>query len=136
MDTNMNVAPMGTIYKSVKSFSPYGSLTPSSYNSYLNSGTQNVLLGKAISMLTYVAFTTAIGFINIYAAAMVGLAGMAMAVKDVIQAIDPQTAVIGCKWTTYTAGSDDYQYYNRLYANLACTGSSSLQISYEHFTVY
>ncbi|MFT5875151.1 MAG: hypothetical protein ACI8WT_004132 [Clostridium sp.] len=136
MDTNIAVTPAGTVWKSVKSFSPYGGLTSSDYSNYLNSGQQNLLLNQAIGVLTYTAFTTALGFINIYSAVMVGLAGVAIAIKDVIQAINTNTLVLGCKWTTWTAGSSDYEYSERFYANTSCTGSYYYKLSYEHFTVY
>lgn len=136
MDTNSVVIPYGTIYKSVKSLTPYGSLTSSDYNKYLNSGKQNIALGKALDTLTVTTLATLISYMSPYVAIVVSLTGVAANVKAVLNAVNPKTEYLGCAWTTYTCGAEDYEYNNRFYANTACTGTYKLELSYEHFMVY
>lgn len=136
IDTNIDVAPMGTIYKSVKSLSPYAGLTSSDYNQYLNSGKQNISLGKRLDSVTNATLSLLIGATYGFMGILVSLTYVAEAVYSVLKNVDPATQYLGCLYTTWTAGSDDYQYYSKFYANTACTGTYSLQVSYEHFTVY
>ncbi len=130
------VTPYGPIYKSVKSLTPYGSLKSSDYNKYLNSGKQNIALGKALDTLTATTLATLISYTNPYVGILVSLASVAANVKAVLNAVNPKTEYLGCAWTTYTCGAEDYEYNNKFYANTACTGTYKLELSYEHFTVY
>ncbi|MBS4535468.1 hypothetical protein GOQ29_07520 [Clostridium sp. D2Q-14] len=136
MDTNTAVMPTGTVYKSVKSLSPYGSLTPSDYNKYLTSGKQNRYLGQALNSLTITALAAIIGLFHPYLGIAVTLSGVAQGVYNVLVAVNPRTQYLGCTYTTYTAGASDYKYINKFYANRECTGTYRRAISYEHFIIY
>lgn len=127
----------GTVWKSTKSLKPYGSLTSSDYSKYLTQGKQNLSLGKQLDSLTVTVLSSLIGSLHTYAGIAVSLAGVALEVKDTLQAVNPKTKYLGCRYTTYTTPSgSDYQYFNRFYANTDCTGKYQLEISYEHFIVY
>lgn len=137
-NTNVAVSSSGTTYKSIKSLSPYGGLQPSDYNQYLSTGQQNIALGKSIDKFTVTALE---GLLACYAFPYVGicefLGNVAADILDYMDSSNPATQYLGLIYTTYTTvGGDDYQYYNRFYGNVACTGPSVLEISYEHFTVY
>lgn len=120
----------------MKSLSPYGSLTPSDYNRYLSSGVQNLTLGKAIDTYTITALSTVVALSFPYVGIAMSLAGVAKAIYNVIVNINPKTEVLGCAYTTYTCGASDYMFINKFYANRECTGSYSVEVSYEHFMVY
>jgi len=135
---DMNIANManGTVWKGVKSLSPYGSLTPSDYDDYLSSGKQNIDLGKALDSLTVTALAAIIGALHPYVGIAVTLADVAEGVYNVLVTVNPKTEYLGCAYTTYIAGTSDYKYINKFYANRECTGTYRKEISYEHFIVY
>jgi hypothetical protein len=131
---NTNIAPMA-IYTTVESFTPYANLTTSDYDIYSGSGKQNLDLGGSITTLTYTAFTTAIGFYNFFAAVMIGLAGVAIAVYDVIKSINPQTHYLYVEYTIWKYDAFNYEYNNKFYADPACTGPYDFRLSYTHYRV-
>ncbi len=134
--SNSNILVGATIWKGVKSLSPYGSLKASDYNNYLSSGKDNVALQKQLNELTVTVFSALIGSLHPYLGIAVSLATVAKSVYDTFLAVNPQTKTLGCAWTTYTCGAMDYKYINKFYANSECTGSYRQEISYEHFIVY
>ncbi|EOC99874.1 hypothetical protein [Caldisalinibacter kiritimatiensis] len=136
MDTNIAVMANGTVWKSEKSLSPYGSLTPSDYDDYLSSGKQNIDLGKALDELTITALSAVIGLLHPYLGIAVSLATVARGVYNVLVEVNPETEYLGCAYITYIAGASDYKYINKFYANKECTGTYRKEISYEHFIVY
>lgn len=126
----------GKVWEGVKSLSPYGKLKSSDYNKYVSSKKQNISLGKSLDQLTVTALTSLIGTLHSYIGIAVSLAGVASHVYKVIVNINPKTKYLGCSYITYRAGSSDYKYINKFYANSQCTGKYHTEISYEHFTVY
>ncbi len=136
MDMNITAIPQGKVWKGVKSLSPYGSLRPSDYDDYLNSGKQNISLGKALDKLTVTALAAVIGGLHTYLGIAVTLVGVAEEVYNVLAEVNPKTEYLGCTYKTYTAGASDYKYINKFYANRGCTGTYRKEISYEHFIVY
>lgn len=133
---NSGISPRGTIWKGVKSLSPYGSLKESDYDDFLASGKQNVALGKALDELTITALSAVIGSLHSYLGIAVSLAGVAEKVYNVLVKVNPKTEYLGCTYTTYIAGASDYKYINKFYSNAECTGKYRREVSYEHFTVY
>lgn len=136
LDPNSNTLTRGSVWKSEKSLSPYGSLKASDYNKYLSAGKQNIGLGKALDNLTVTALSAVISSFNTYSGIAVSLATVAKGVYDVLVEVNPKTQYLGCAYTTYTCGASDYKYINKFYANKECTGKYKQEISYEHFIVY
>lgn len=130
------ITPYATYWKGTKSLKPYGKLKASDYNKFLNSGKQNIALGKSMDVLTATALSLILSKVNTYVGIAVDLFNVAVGVKTVIESINPKTKYLGCKYKTYIHGAYDYKYINRFYANKKCTGKYKKTISYEHFIVY
>lgn len=132
-----NKAGLLGVWKSVyKGFSPYGSLTRSSYSKRLSSGTQNIALGKALDALTVGALSLILGATSFWSGITVSVTGTVASVYSALKSANPKTTYLGCKYTTWIAGASDYQYICDYYANKQCTGTSKRVIIYEHFRVY
>lgn len=124
-------------WKSVyKGFSPYGSLTQSSYSKRLSSGTEDIALGKALDQITAGALSTILSLTSFWVGITVSISGTALSVYNTLKSANPKTEYLGCKYTTWIAGSSDYKYVCDYYANKQCTGTNKRVIIYEHFRVY
>lgn len=122
LDANSDISTRGTVWKSVKSLSPYGNLKPSDYNKFLASGKQNVSLGRTLDAITVTALSSVITRLHPYAGFIGSLATVAQSVYSTFIAINPKTQHLGCAYTTYTFGTSDYKYINKFYANKECVG--------------
>ena len=131
---NNEYVPYGTVWKSTyKGTKPYGSLTSSSYKTYLSSSRSNAQMDDKIKNIT----RTVLGVVL---ARFVPYAGIGIDVANIVQAFlvstNPNSYNVSCTYDTYTCGSDDYQYRTKIYATGNYSGSYKSVNTYEHFMIY
>ena len=126
--------PYGTSWKSTyKGTKPYGSLTSSSYNSYLSSGRSNAKMDDKIKNITISVLSVVIARFVPYAGIGIDIATIAYAF---LKSQEPESYNVSCTYDTYTCGPDNYQYRTKIYANGNYSGAYKRINTYEHFVLY